>query len=433
MQSFLKHGVFLTACFNRVLRFNYFKILTYVKIGSVFKKLSSAKIQAYYVDFYKTSQKHIMQRFKIAKKSTQPQTGSRCKCSKKAQQLFYKTCFNKLFIHTALRYTARLRSQHSGTSKLKTGSRVILHLLQNCTERSFQSLSPSKQGLTLVELAIFLLIAALILTLATTAEKLSTSAKLKGVYSEISNFSQATDNFYAKYNFLPGDFPFSDKYFGTYCDATNATYCNGDGNNLVNLISGSETSNNYSEPLLFWRHLGLSGFLNGNYYGQVQGTVGGKDCSNDFECCFSEGNTKSCPASSITAGIYSFISWNAGSGNADNCGSSPDTGEFPKNLNVFSLGKFRSDDKPYNGLVTTKFAYALDSKFDDGLPSKGLIQTRSGHDTTTAGLGNCILDGASSASNNAAYNQDYDYDFTLEAAECVLNFIYANNSLCPLP
>ena len=135
----------------------------------------------------------------------------------------------------------------------------------------------SKKAFSLLEITVFTLIVAAISIAIMVSENLSSAATSKGVMTEFTKYTQATNNFYKKYNYYPGDFPFSDKFFGTRCDAT-ATNCNGGGNNFVNFITGTTSKNaaGYSEPLLFWRHLNLAGFIEGRYVGKAQGTVNGK-------------------------------------------------------------------------------------------------------------------------------------------------------------
>ena len=292
-----------------------------------------------------------------------------------------------------------------------------------------------KAAFNLIELSIFVAITSIILVLITYSDNLSKTAESRAIMAEVTSFKEASNNFYGKYGYLPGDFPFSDKFFGTRCSAT-ATDCNGDGNGLVNYLNGNYLpTSNYTEPLLYWRHLGLSGFLKGDYVGQVQDTVDGKECNNNWICCFNSGSKQGCPKSSYNNGEYMFFSMAWGENAPYQCGAAPDINHLPRNLDSFIFGKHHTSNYPANSIATPEFAYKLDKKYDDGIPTKGIIQARNGYDIITGNYqGDCIDDSSDTQlSNQGAYGLEAVYKLTETSEQCYFYFIHTDNSLCPLP
>ena len=295
-----------------------------------------------------------------------------------------------------------------------------------------------KLGFSLVELSIAVVIISLILSLILTTDKLNKAAKTRGVISEVNSFQKATSDFHEKYGFLPGDFPFTGKFFNLICDAT-ASNCDGNGNDFVNYMGSnnnlSKNSADYTEPLLFWRHLYLAGMVSGKYRGKTFNSLSGYSCSNHMNCCINDDTNRSCPKSVYNDGSYVFASWPYGTGVNDSCGSYDKY--FPKNVNIFMLGKYRADDEPRNGLITPKDAYSIDEKIDDGVPTRGIVQARSGYDYLTnvsSRIGPCVVDASgNNQSNNNAYGKNYEYNVSLESDACLMGFLYLEHSPCNLP
>jgi hypothetical protein len=291
-----------------------------------------------------------------------------------------------------------------------------LHQYRNC------------KAFTILELVIIVAIVSLLLLLVTQGSRFLEATHLKAIYNEGVRYRAAVTEFRHKYNFLPGDFPYSDKFFTTNC-ASNASYCNGDGDGFVKTINLAEKNlAGYSEPLLFWRHLALAGYIEGRYTGKAQEVVADRDCDSYYLCCTKE----DCPTSSYNQGIYSYYSWPDGSGANDQCGST--SSYYPQNINILHFGKYLKGGNNFNAVISAEKAYLLDLKFDDSLPTMGVIQARNGQDILVSGKGSCMVTAAGArTSNNNAYEQNYKYNANLSSDQCVVGFLDLENSICQLP
>ena len=161
-----------------------------------------------------------------------------------------------------------------------------------------------------------------------------------------------------------------------------------------------------------------------------------KNCGNSWTCCFNDGASQGCPKSIYKDAYITFWAWPFGGGSETNCGGSPDTNHFPRNQHMFTIGKWRSHDLAYDAAFTNEDAYNIDHKYDDAIPTTGIIQARSGWDKVDgSSVGSCLLNSSDTAiSNQAAYGTDSKYKFSDPDEECVLSYIYTGAAPhCPLP
>ena len=123
--------------------------------------------------------------------------------------------------------------------------------------------SVGKQGFTLVELSIVLVILGLLVGGVLTGQSLIRSAELRAIVTERDKFATALNAFKDKYLALPGDMPNAYAYWGTAC-GTNATTlstgCNGDGDGVLNYGTTGENSK-------LWEHLSRAGLVEGTFDG----------------------------------------------------------------------------------------------------------------------------------------------------------------------
>lgn len=116
----------------------------------------------------------------------------------------------------------------------------------------------AQRGFTLVEIAIVLVIAGLLLGGVLKGQELITSAKVRNMADQITSIGAAYHGFLDRYRQVPGDWPATPA-----AQAIPGVSSGGNGNGRLDAVGGSE----WTEPLAAWEQLARSGFLQGNYVG----------------------------------------------------------------------------------------------------------------------------------------------------------------------
>lgn len=125
----------------------------------------------------------------------------------------------------------------------------------------------SRNGFSLVELSIVLVILGLLTGGILTGRALIHAAELRKVTREAENFRSAVFAFRDKYIAWPGDLTNATGFWGkdtAYCNGAAGTAgspgtCNGDGNGLLSMLYDA------GEPRYFWQHLANAGLIEGTY------------------------------------------------------------------------------------------------------------------------------------------------------------------------
>lgn len=221
------------------------------------------------------------------------------------------------------------------------------------------------KAFTLIELSIVLVIIGLLVGGIMGGQVLVQQAKIQKIGTLFNQYGIAVNTFRMQYNGLPGDIT------GTnFWSCSGVTNCNGDNNGQIN-------SSTY-EQYLFWYHLSQAGLVNGNFTGNVAGTfyTASTNCPNGpLGSCF--GARYQSP--------YSFQTYN-----------------------FIEYGAISSSGYTENGIISPKDAYALDVKFDDGLPYSGKILAIFGNDQLAASTPtNCTAATAWNASTKGAFTLTY--------------------------
>ncbi|MCE2927105.1 MAG: prepilin-type N-terminal cleavage/methylation domain-containing protein [Rickettsiales bacterium] len=132
---------------------------------------------------------------------------------------------------------------------------------------------PRRDGFTLVEISIVIVVIGLIIGGILSGTTLIRSAEIRALYRDVENYRIAVLSFRTKYNALPGDFSRATDFFGTDPDgcaswlgvrSPKTQTCNGNGNGYIEPLSGAVL-----ERSRFWQHLSAAGFIPGLYSGML--------------------------------------------------------------------------------------------------------------------------------------------------------------------
>lgn len=247
----------------------------------------------------------------------------------------------------------------------------------------------NKSGFTLVEMAIVLVIIAIVVGAILKGRELYTNTKLNSIVTKLKEYEGAYTQFKEKYSFAPGDYPGAGDTF--------SASGNGDGGGFTD----SFADGNWPEQFLSWQVLALGGFIPGNYIGWSATDDGTIDAGRDI------------PAAPFGNAGYSIFRY-----------TNPDFGYGPwGNVDAIIVGGVASATDATGGILTPKQAYFVDSKMDDVSPTGGQIYSYTGANNFSTSYDQCILDQGSLPNNL--------YPLTQENPTCFIIYFmeppYLNN------
>jgi prepilin-type N-terminal cleavage/methylation domain-containing protein len=255
-----------------------------------------------------------------------------------------------------------------------------------------------KQGFSLVELSIVLVILGLLTGGILTGQNLIRAAELRSVTTQIAGYRTALYSFRDKYFAIPGDMVNATDFWGAVDGAdgegsdcfdaeslTQAT-CNGTGDGKVAGPTGSAgTSWRHGERFHSWKHLANAGLIEGSYTGK-------SDHATNYDV---KTAGKNVPAAKAGNGLFILAQSNSGAQ------------FFPRTMEQGMLiGLEGTGGYP----LTPAEAWNIDKKLDDGKPGYGVINTPVG-----APSGTWAPDCATTDVDATA-----EYHVTHEAAACPL-------------
>ena len=253
-----------------------------------------------------------------------------------------------------------------------------------------------KNGFSLVELSIVLVILGLLTGGILAGKSLIRAAELRAVTSEYSRYATAIRTFRDKYFAIPGDFSNAIAFWGEdpNCNSHAAPFtgtltCNGGGDGLIHA-----TRENFN----FWRHLANAGLIEGSYSGIAgPGNI----------------NWDSIPGTNVPASKFPSGGWSALSLTYASNGIFPaiTNGSGGYLLNQLQFGGKIADLWTYEAILTPEELWNIDTKLDDGKPGTGLLVANN--------WGTCT-DAASAA---AAATGTPNYRLSTTSAACSIIFM----------
>lgn len=225
----------------------------------------------------------------------------------------------------------------------------------------------NRNGFTLMELSVALVIIGLIVGGVLLGKDLIRAAELRSIASDKERLVAAIYSFQEKYNALPGDMIDAQTIWGAgaSCSAVQTTEatCNGDGDGVIEMRTPSGTTGN--EVFLFWKHLANAGLIAGNYWGVKDGAASQRASTRN--------NT---PSGKIAGSLWYVENWGIMSGSF--------WAWDGKYNNSFEFGLPVTGYSPYNPLLTSIETFGLDTKTDDGKPGSGVLVSVHHGDNCTA-------------------------------------------------
>lgn len=236
----------------------------------------------------------------------------------------------------------------------------------------------NRQGFTLVELSIVLIIIALLVGGLLGMRSYMNNARINNTMNEAKYYISAVNQFQTRYNALPGDYTTASSAWkeASSTGSTDGTNHNGDGNGLIRAAGTAVPLERY----YLFQHLALAGFIQGSFTGAVNGNGGATIGLN-------------VPGASVDKAAFLFDHPDNVTGNVSGETQYFDSSTAGLYGNVLIIATVPSDTHngvPNAAFLTPKQALQVDEKHDDAQPGRGNVMV--------------------SKSNTACYTSDTAYD-----------------------
>jgi len=233
--------------------------------------------------------------------------------------------------------------------------------------------SPDRQGFTLIELSIVLVIIGLIVGGVLVGQDLIRAGEVRATITQVEKYNTAANTFRGRFGYLPGDIP--NPTAGQFGFATRGVYYGeGDGNGILDGVTWNGSTGgggNYGsaagETAMFWVDLSSAAagtLIDGGFNTATPNVVPGADITGTNINLY-------LPQAKIGRGNYFYVHsttyWNGS--------TSVDLG-----INYFGLSAVNNiaASSRFGYVLSTanipvSQAYAIDSKIDDGMPQSGNV------------------------------------------------------------
>ena len=223
-----------------------------------------------------------------------------------------------------------------------------------------------RDGFTLIELSIVLVVIGLIVGGILVGQNLISAAGVRATASQIEKYNTAANTFREKYGYLPGDIPAQPAaQFGFIARGTGTGQ--GDGNGIIEAgqwATGAGLSGGAGEELVFWVDLSAARLIDGGFSAANFSVPPGSAATGATLNLY-------LPQAKLGNGNYVYVfsgGWGDNSGTASN-----GVNYFGINA-VISLGQGACTTCLWaNPGLTVQQADAIDGKIDDGMPLTGNV------------------------------------------------------------
>ena len=238
-----------------------------------------------------------------------------------------------------------------------------------------------KQGFTLIELSIVLVIIGLIVGGVLVGQDLIKAAETRATVAQVEKYNTAINTFRSKFNGLPGDLQATESSsFGLFgfTGSSAGTAGMGDGNGLLQSASSGNLTYGIGETLAFWRHLSDANLVDGAFG--------------------SSGSSLIVASTGATTGAVSNIAQSlppAKLGRGNSFAIYANAGKNYYEINGITAITTAGAYTAASPQLTPQETYSIEVKVDDGQPNTGNVKAKgpaatgalNKDPTTTAGTG----------------------------------------------